>query len=128
MFKNKGYSIVIKENVYKFATVIKVCAAKIKKILDTRNTSKVVIFKKMVIMKKNVLSYTTSWINRNFRIKVYGRDENGKRINKLVGVSGILKLIGAELFNKFIKRAVDCMMDSCVCKLRRGLKVTLYVK
>jgi hypothetical protein len=33
MFKNKGYSIVIKENVYKFATVIKVCAAKIKKIL-----------------------------------------------------------------------------------------------
>jgi hypothetical protein len=68
----------------------------------------------MVIMKKNVLSYTTSWINRNFRIKVYGRDENGKRINKLVGVSGILKLIGAELFNKFIKRAVDCMMDSCV--------------
>lgn len=45
MFKNKEYSIVIKENVYKFATVIKVCAAKIKKILDTRNTSKVVIFK-----------------------------------------------------------------------------------
>ena len=82
----------------------------------------------MVIMKKNVLSYTTSWINRNFRIKVYGRDDKGKRINKLVGVSGILKLIGAELFNKFIKRAVDCMMDSCVCKLRRGLKVTLYVK
>ena len=113
MFKNKEYSIVIKEIVYKFATVIKV---------------KVVIFKKMVIMKKNVLSYTTSWINRNFRIKVYGRDENGKKINKLVGVSGILKLIGAELFNKFIKRAVDCMMDSCVCKLRRGLKVTLYVK
>lgn len=128
MFKNKEYSIVIKEIVYKFATVIKVCAAKIKIFVDIRNTSKVVIFKKVVIMKKNVLSYTKSWINRNFRIKVYGRDESGKRINKLVGVSGILKLIGAELFNKFINRAVDCMMDSCVCKLRRGLKVTLYVK
>ena len=113
MFNNKKYSIVIKEKVYKFATVIKV---------------KVVIFKKLVIMKKNVLSYMTSWINRNFRIKVYGRDENGMRSNMLVRVSGILKRIGAELFNKFIKRAVACMMDSCVCKLRRGLKVTLYVK
>lgn len=45
MFKNKEYSIVIKENVYKFATVIKVCAAKIKIFVDIRNTSKVVIFK-----------------------------------------------------------------------------------
>lgn len=46
MFKNKECSIVIKENVYKFATVIKVCAAKIKIFVDIRNTSKVVIFKK----------------------------------------------------------------------------------
>lgn len=79
-------------------------------------------------MKKNQLNYTTKWINSNFRIKVYGRDENGKKINTLVGVSGIIRLIGVELFNKFIKRAIDCMMDSCVCKLRRGLVVTLYVK
>ena len=79
-------------------------------------------------MRKEALNYTTRFINMNFRIKVYGRDENGKRINTLVGVAGIIKLIGAELFNKFVKRALDCMMDSCVCKLRRGLKVTLYAK
>lgn len=77
---------------------------------------------------KNQLNYTTSWINENFRIKVYGRDESGKRINTLLGVSGIIALIGIELFNKFIERAIKCMEDVCVCKLRRGLQVSLYVK
>lgn len=60
-------------------------------------------------MKKsnsNVLEFTTKFINSNFRIKVFGRTEDSKKINTLVGVSGILKLIGAELFNKFIKRAL----------------------
>ena len=79
-------------------------------------------------MKKVNLDFTTKWINENFRIKVYGRDEQGKRINTLLGVSGIIRLIGAELFNKFLKRAVKCMEDVCVCKLRRGLQVSLYVK
>ena len=74
------------------------------------------------------LSYSTKWINENFRIKVYGRDENGKKINTLLGVSGIIRLIGVELFNKFLQRAIDCMMDVCVCKLRRGLKVSFYNK
>ena len=71
---------------------------------------------------------TTSWINSNFRIKVYGRDSEGRRINKLVGVSGIIRLIGETLFVKFLKRAIKSMADKCVCKLRRGLQVTLYVK
>ena len=74
------------------------------------------------------LSYSTKWVNENFRIKVYGRDENGKKINTLLGVSGIIRLIGVELFEKFIKRAINSMMDVCVCKLRRGLQVSLYVK
>ena len=71
---------------------------------------------------------STSWINSNFRIKVYGRDSEGRRINKLVGVSGIIRLIGETLFNKFLQRAIKSMADKCVCKLRRGLQVTLYVK
>lgn len=73
-------------------------------------------------------TYTTTEINRNFRIKVAGIDGNGKRINTLVGVSGLIKLIGEDLFNKFVKRAFDCMLDVCVCKLRRGLKVSFYNK
>ena len=78
-------------------------------------------------MKKSA-SYTTTFINQNFRIKVYGRDEQGKKINSLYGVSGIIALIGEELFYKFIQRAIDSIKDVCVCKLRRGLVVTLYVK
>ena len=78
--------------------------------------------------KEKVMQYTTKFINQNFRIKVYGRDENGKRVNTLLGVSGIIRMIGVELFNKFIRRALDCMQDVCVCKLRRGLQVSLYVK
>lgn len=74
------------------------------------------------------LIYTTSEINRDFRIKVFGRNEDGKKINILVGVSGLLNLIGFELANKFLARAYAGKGDFCVCKLRRGLKVTFYNK
>ena len=86
--------------------------------------------KNRATMKKvaKQLSYSTKWINENFRIKVYGRDEQGRKINTLLGVSGIIALIGIELFNKFLERAIRCMEDVCVCKLRRGLQVSLYVK
>lgn len=73
------------------------------------------------------LNYTTEHINANYRIKVFGIVE-GKKINTLVGVSGMLKLIGAELANKFLNRAERSMDDYCVCKLRRGIKVTFYCK
>lgn len=65
----------------------------------------------------------------NYRIKVSGvNEENGKKLNTLVGVSGLLKLIGAEMFNKMMERREKCMDDVCICKLRRGLKVSFYVK
>lgn len=79
-------------------------------------------------VKATALEFTTKFINSNFRIKVFGRNAEGKKINTLVGVSGILKLIGAELFNKFIKRALKQGLDACRCALRRGLVVTLYAK
>jgi len=80
-------------------------------------------------MKKNEVSgYSTKFINQNFRIKVYGRDEQGRRINSLYGVSGIIAMIGEELLYKFIRRAIESIRDVCVCKLRRGLVVSLYVK
>lgn len=71
---------------------------------------------------------TSKFINQNFRIKVYGRLENGRRINTLLGVSGIIALIGERLLTKFITRALDSMQDVCVCRLRRGLVISLYVK
>lgn len=74
------------------------------------------------------LNYTTKYINLNYRIKVAGVDNEGKKINSLVGVSGLLNLIGEEMANKFIRRAELAACDATVCKLRRGLKVTLYIK
>lgn len=80
-------------------------------------------------MKTNtILNYTKTFINRNFRMKVYGVDSEGSRINKLVGVAGLISLIGIELLNKFIDRALKAGLDKVVCKLRRGLQVSFYIK
>mgnify|MGYP000767379619 FL=1 len=79
-------------------------------------------------MKKGILNYTKTFINNNFRMKVYGVDENGNRVNKLVGVAGLIALIGIELFNKFIDRALNAGLDKVVCKLRRGVAITFYAK
>jgi len=74
------------------------------------------------------LNYSTSEINRNFKIKVFGRI-NGHKINTLVGVSGLLNLLdGAiDLVNRLLDRAFSSMGDVCHCKLRRGIKVSFYV-
>jgi len=74
------------------------------------------------------MNFTTAQINRNFRIKVSGVNGEGKRLNTLVGVSGLLRLIGEKLANSLLTRAFKCMLDKCVCKLRRGLKITFYNK
>ena len=74
------------------------------------------------------LNYSTSEINANFKIKVFGR-VNGKKINTLVGVSGLINLLdGAiDLVNRLLDRAFSSMGDVCHCKLRRGIKVSFYV-
>ena len=77
-------------------------------------------------MAKNSLNYSVSYINRNFKMKVYGTTEDGVKVDKLVGVSGLLLLIGVELMNKQLERAFKSKEDKCVCKLRRGLQVTYY--
>lgn len=73
----------------------------------------------------NGLEYTTTEINRNYKIKVYGYVD-GIKINKLVGVRGLIQLIGVEMTNKMLRRAFRCMGDVQVCKLRRGIKISFY--
>lgn len=74
----------------------------------------------------NGLEYTTKEINRTFKIKVNGLF-NGKKINTLVGVSGLIKIVGdIKLVNRLLKRAFNCYGDKEVCKLRRGVKITFY--
>lgn len=73
------------------------------------------------------LNYTTRKINRNFKIKVSGMYE-GEKINTLVGVSGLVKLVNdIELTNRLLDRAFASLDDKCVCKLRRGIKISFYV-
>ena len=70
----------------------------------------------------NGLLYTTKEINRNFRIKINGIVD-GKKVNKLVGVKGLIELIGVEKANKMLRRAFNGTDDKTVCKLRRGIKI-----
>jgi hypothetical protein len=74
------------------------------------------------------LNYSVSEINRNFKIKVFGRI-NGRKINTLVGVSGLLNLLdgAVDLVNRLLDRAFASTSDKCVCKLRRGLQISFYV-
>lgn len=74
------------------------------------------------------LSYSTTEINRNFRIKAAGIDPQGRKINVLVGVSGLVNLVGVEFANKFLRKAFASLEDSTCCKLRRGIKITFYGK
>lgn len=79
-------------------------------------------------MNTSTLAYPTAQINRDFRIKVSGKTEDGNRVHTLVGVGGLLNLIGVEFANKFLSRAYRDGDDVTVCKLRRGLKVSFYWK
>ncbi|MFZ4705555.1 MAG: ribosomal large subunit pseudouridine synthase B [Bacteroidales bacterium] len=72
------------------------------------------------------LAYTTSQINTNFRIKAKGYNEY--KMNTLLGVSGLVNMIGTDLANSIIERAFNSMDDKTVCKLRRGIVITFYVK
>ena len=77
---------------------------------------------------KQELNYSSKEINQNFKMKVYGRNEEGKKVDTLMGVSGLILLIGVDMMNKQLDRAFRSKEDKCVCKLRRGLQVTYYVK
>lgn len=73
------------------------------------------------------MTYSANYINRNYRLKVYGVTESG-RVNTLVGVSGLISLIGNEMAEKLINRAERSKDDKTTCKLRRGIQVIFYNK
>lgn len=75
------------------------------------------------------IQLTTATINRNFRIKVNGMF-NGVKINKLVGVSGLLEILGGswDKLVKFVLRAFNSLADKCACKIYGGATVTFYAK
>lgn len=74
------------------------------------------------------IEITSKFINKNFRIKVNGI-VNGIKVNKLVGVSGLLAILGTwEKVVKFVTRAWNAMADVCHCKIYGGAKISFYSK
>ena len=75
------------------------------------------------------ITLNTATINRNFRIKVAGM-VNGVKVNKLVGVSGLLAILGGswDKLVKFVLRAFNSLADKCACKIYGGATVTFYAK
>lgn len=72
------------------------------------------------------LNYTTREINKNFKVKISGLYD-GQKVNTLVGVRGLVRMVGdIDLTNRLLDRAFNSADDKCVCKLRRGLKVSFY--
>ena len=84
------------------------------------------------MMNATAMTYSTSQINRDFRIKVYGYNNSDERLNLLVGVSGLIRLVGEELADTLVKRVFKnsyfVQNGKVVCKLRRGMKITFYQK
>lgn len=73
------------------------------------------------------LNYTTKEVNSTFKMWAYGVNADGTKIDTIIGVSGLIKLVGVDLANSFLNRAFATVNDDkCICKLRRGLKVTFY--
>lgn len=72
-----------------------------------------------------ITSTQISEINRNWKIKVNGTFE-GKKINTLVGVSGLVRFIGEDMAKIIFEKADQSLEDKFTKKLRRGLRISLY--
>lgn len=67
------------------------------------------------------LKYSTKQINKEFIIRVWFP---GSEKSKLIGVSTFLEIVGEDLANKLLDRAMNPVSrDKCVCKLRRGIQI-----
>lgn len=64
-----------------------------------------------------------SIINRNYYIKVYGLG-----YNTLVGWPKLVEILGEQLANKVLAKAMTTIKDKTTMKFRRGIKVDIYPK
>lgn len=68
-------------------------------------------------------------INRNFRIKINGRNYVGPSISEMVGFEGLARILASdELTNTICRQALESPNDIFVRKLRRGLTIRFYTK
>ena len=77
--------------------------------------------------KQHFNTYSTSEINRNFKIKVFGI-VNGIKVNTLVGVSGLVNILNGDEQKAMamVTRAFESGKDRTDCNYG-GAKVSFYV-
>lgn len=75
------------------------------------------------MVKYNKKDNKNTICNRNLYIKVYG---NG--LNQLATYNYLVRLLGCDLANKIVDKGLNSYVDKLTIKLRRGLKITLYLK
>lgn len=67
-------------------------------------------------------------INREFKIKVNGRNFVGPSISGFVGFDGLGRMLGNDLTKTICEEALKSPNDIFVRKLRRGLTIRFYTK
>lgn len=71
---------------------------------------------------------TTREFNKNIYAKVYGVNEQGERINTLVGLGTLRQMFG-EFADKFLAKFYECGLDKKQFKLRsKTYSVTFYAR
>lgn len=68
-------------------------------------------------------------INRNYKIKINGRNYIGPSISKLVGFQGLCEILeDRKLAVSICRRALKSKDDVFIRKLRRGIIIKFYGK
>ena len=68
-------------------------------------------------------------VNKNYRIKINGKNYIGKHISKLVGFRGLSEILeDKKLAIKICEKALASNKDIFIRKLKRGLTIRFYGK
>lgn len=71
---------------------------------------------------------TIKYINRNFRIRIYGKSPNNGYIDRLVGISGFTALLSDYWAIKCIKAALKSQKSKIRIKIYNSYTITFYQK
>lgn len=69
--------------------------------------------------------HNVTFVNMNFKIKVNIDSEYG-RVSTLLGVSGLINLIGVDIANRIVDRALKSDKQVYKYRLRRGCTIRFY--
>lgn len=68
------------------------------------------------------------YINRNFRIRLYGKNERGIFVDRLLGVSGLCKTISERNLKKCITKILKSDSDKLRIKIYNGYTILFTQK